>query len=103
MKEDAVVNKQLLQDSGMHDVSYVRYSEKSLMKIYRAFMEKKSWCPLLGGTTWPLETNRQTFKTSKHTLSQNEEPLQSKNLYKWRCLSVLILHKSKYSKELIIL
>ena len=48
MKEDAVVSEQLLQNSGMCDVSYMRYSEKCLMKIYRVFMEKKCWCPSLG-------------------------------------------------------
>lgn len=60
MKEDAVVSKQHLQYSGMLDVSYVRYSDKCL---YRAFYGEEMLVSLLGETTWPLETNRQTFKT----------------------------------------
>ena len=74
MKEDAVVAKPLLQDSGMRDVSYLRYSEKCLMKIYRVFMEKKRWCPFLGqqhGHWKPTDKHStHTFKTFKHTLSQ---------------------------------
>ena len=70
-KRMQLVSKQLLQDSGMCDVSYVRYSEKCLMKIYGVFMEKKCWCPSLGqqhGGWKPTDKHsRQTFK---HTLSQ---------------------------------
>ena len=71
MKEDVEIGKPLLQDSGMCDVSYVRYSEKCLMKIYRVFVEKKCWCPSLGQQHdgWK-PTDKHLRQTFKHTLSK---------------------------------